>query len=138
MLFRRQVPRHLTVAAKRTFSSVVELVAIREPDSFVKLTTKSGIKQDTTYRGVAFGTSRFCITFDAILQPRCFRSLLRWSSQLRGWTGSPELISVASVCLRLNLRCRPGQDSFRTLDAMSTASCMPSFKTASETVRLSA
>jgi hypothetical protein len=40
-------------------------------------------------------------------------------------------------CFRLNFRSKSGQNSFRMLPAMSTLSCMLSFDTALEAVRLS-
>jgi hypothetical protein len=39
------------------------------------------------------------------------------------------LAVVFGTCFRLNLRSKSGQNSFRTLDAMSTPICIPSFDT---------
>ena len=49
-----------------------------------------------------------------------------------------DLLAATSLwCFRLNFRSKSGQNSFKTLAAMSTPSCTPRLDTAFEAVRLS-
>ena len=65
-----------------------------------------------------------------------------------GWTNVPAvarkpdqnqfdfLATASRECFRLNFRSKSGQNSFKTLAAMSTPSCIPSLDVASLAVRL--